>query len=408
MSHRAVSPLALLLAAAAAAAEPSTVPAAEAERLHRDAIVIDGHNDVPTIILDYGFDLGMDGGDPAKKNAALYWMLGSLLPAPAGAELRTHTDLGRLRAGGVDAQFFSIWAHPRWIDRPGGARGRALAMLDAFDEQLRRHAGEMELARTAADVRRIAAQGRLAALLGLEGGHAIENDLENLRDFHRRGVRYLTLSWSNTNDWADSSGDDARHGGLGDFGRDVVRELNRLGVLVDVSHVSDDTFWDTLEVARAPVIASHSSARALVDVPRNLSDEMLRAVARNGGLVMVNFGGNFLDARKAGNGRIALDVLRHLGPSPVPLDLALDHLEHVARVAGADHVGIGSDFDGTIFLPEGLSDVSGFPNVTRGLAARGWPEESIRKLLGENLLRVMAEAEAVARSGAAPQPPVPR
>jgi membrane dipeptidase len=390
-----------LCVAGAAAAEPA-LSEADAERVHRESIVVDGHNDVTTWILDHGFDLGMDGGDPEKKDAERYWFLGWLLPKPSGAELRTHTDLRRLRAGGVDAQFFSIWAHPRFIDQPGGARGRALAMLDAFEAQLRTHAAEMELARTAADVRRIAAEGRLAALLGLEGGHAIENDLDHLREFQRRGIRYMTLAWSNTNDWADSSGDEARHGGLSDLGRDVVREMNRLGMLVDISHVSDETFWDALEVTRAPVIASHSSARALVDVPRNMTDEMLRAVAENGGVVMLNFGGAFIDPRKAGYWRAVLDILRHLGPSPVPLELALDQLEHIARVAGEDHVGLGSDFDGTLFLPEGLRDVSGFPNLTRGLARRGWSEEALRKLLGGNLLRVMAAAEAVAEGGGAP------
>jgi membrane dipeptidase len=388
--------LALVFLAAARAAEPA-LSADDAERVHRDAIVIDGHNDVTSLVLDCGFDLGMDGADPAKRDSAWCWMLGRWLPAPRGDELRTHTDLARLRAGGVDAQFFSIWAHPRFIGEPGGARGRALAMLAAFDAQIRRHADQMELALTAADVRRIAAEGRIAALYGLEGGHAIENRLEHLRDFHARGVRYMTLTWSNGHDWADSSGAEPRHGGLTDFGREVVREMNRLGMLVDVSHVSDETFWDALEVARAPVIASHSSARALVDVPRNMSDDMLRAVAKKGGVVMVNFGGSFIDPRKAGYWRAFLDSVRHLGPSPVPLERALDQLEHVARVAGHDHVGLGSDFDGTVFLPEGLRDVAGFPNLTRGLAARGWSEADLKKLLGENLLRALAEAEAVAR-----------
>jgi membrane dipeptidase len=392
---RAHALLLLCFGAHAAAAEP-LLSEADAERIHRKAIVIDGHNDVTSLILDYGFDLGMHGADPKKSDAEKYWILGWLLPKPRGDELRTHTDLRRLRDGGVDAQFFSIWAHPRYIDEPGGAHGRALAMLEAFDEQLRRHADALELARTAADVRRIAGEGRIAALYGLEGGHAIENSFEHLREFYARGVRYMTLTWSNTHDWADSSGDEPRHGGLTDFGRDVVREMNRLGMLVDVSHVSDDTFWDALETARAPVIASHSSARALVDHPRNMTDDMLRAVGKNGGVVMVNFGGTFIDPRKAGYGRATLDVLLHLGPTPVRLERALDQIEHVARVAGHDHVGLGSDFDGTLFLPEGLRDVSGFPNVTRGLAARGWSEADLRKLLGENLLRAMAEAEAVA------------
>jgi membrane dipeptidase len=207
----------------------------------------------------------------------------------------------------------------------------------------------------------------------------------------------MTLTWSNGNTWADSSGDAPRHGGLTDFGRQVVLEMNRLGMLVDISHVSDDTFWDVIEVARAPVIASHSSARALVDVPRNMSDEMLRAVGMNGGVVMVNFGGSFIDPAKAGYGKAAVDILLHLGPSNVPLSRLIDQIDHVARVAGIDHVGLGSDFDGTLFMPEGARDVAGFPNITAALLARGFSEPEIRKILGGNLLRAFAQAEAVAR-----------
>lgn len=377
------------------------VPAERAAALHREAIVVDGHNDVTSWILDYGFDLGMDGADPGKRDARLQWVLGWALPTPSGSELRTHTDLARLRAGGVDALFFSIFAHSSYAGEPGASKRRALAMIDALDEQLRRHADSLELATTAADVRRIAAAGKTSALLGLEGGHAIESDLANLKEFHARGVRYLTLTWSNTNDWADSSTDAPRHGGLTDFGREVVRELNRLGILVDVSHVSDETFWDTVEVARAPLIASHSSARALVDRPRNMTDDMLRAVARSGGVVMVSFTGLFVDPRKASNLKIARDAVSNLWPSAVPLELVLDHVDHVTRVAGVDHVGLGSDFDGAPFMPVGLDDVAGFPNLTAGLLARGYGEEDVRKILGENTLRVMSEAEAFARQAAA-------
>jgi membrane dipeptidase len=383
----------LALLGACGAAPPPGGPVDERiARLHRDSIVIDGHNDVTSWILDYGFDLGANGADPDKTDAALYWVLDWLLPRPSGDELRTQTDLRRLQQGGVDAQFFSIFPHADYAKTPGASRERAHAMLDALLAQIGRHADRLELARSAEDVRRIAASGRIAALMGLEGGHAIENDLANLRDFQARGVRYMTLTWSNTHDWADSSGDEPRHSGLADFGREVVREMNRLGMLVDVSHVSDQTFWDTLEVTTRPVIASHSSARALVDVPRNLSDEMLAAVARNGGVVMVNFGGAFLDPRKAGVRNVLWDALVHLGPSPVPLARLLDHIEHVARVAGVDHVGLGSDFDGTLFLPEGAGDVAGFPAVTAGLAARGWSDDDLRKLLGENTLRVLSQA----------------
>lgn len=358
--------------------------------------MVDGHNDVTTWILDYGFDLGMDGADPGKRPASLYWVLGWLLPQPSGNDLRTHTDIARLRRGGVDAQFFSIFAHPRFIEAPGGARGRAHAMIDGLEAQVARHPDDLALARTAADVRRLAAEGRIAVLMGLEGGHAIENELAYLREFAHRGVRYMTLSWSNTNDWVDSSNDAPRHGGLASFGREVVREMNRLGVVVDVSHVSDEAFRDALEVTRAPVMASHSSARALVDNPRNMSDEMLRDVAANGGVVMINFGGAFIDPGKASYWKIAGELVRHLGPEPVSLELLLDQIDHVAQVAGVDHVGLGSDFDGTLFLPEGASDVAGFPNITAGLVRRGYTDEDIHKILGGNALRVMEAAERVA------------
>ncbi len=365
------------------------------DRIHRDAIVVDGHNDVMSWILDFNFDLGMNGADPAKRRAELYWVLGWLLPAPRGDQLRTHTDLSRLKVGGVDAQFFSIFAHPRYAKAPGGTKGRALQMMDALEEQIRRHGDHLELAVSTEDVRRISRSGKIAVLMGLEGGHSIEDDLVNLHQFRDRGVRYMTLTWNNTNGWADSSGDDSRHCGLTEFGREVIGEMNRLGMVVDVSHASDEAFWDALEATSAPLMASHSSARALVDNPRNLSDEMLEAVAQNGGVVMVNFGGTFIDPRKASKWRIVRDMVLHCGPSPVPLDLLLDHIDHVVRVAGIDHVGLGSDFDGTLLLPEGASDVSGFPNVTAGLLERGYSQTDILKILGENALRVLEQAEAV-------------
>lgn len=386
-------------AAALTACEPAppalVAPDAREWRVHREAIVVDGHNDVTTWMLDYGFDLGMDGGDPDKRRAELYWILGWLLPTPKGEDLRTHTDLDRLQAGGVDAQFFSIFPHPAYASEPGGLAGRAHAMIDVLAEQLDRHAGRMELATSAGDVRRIVGRGRLAALMGLEGGHGIEGDLDTLREFHARGVRYMTITWSNTHDWADSSGDEPRHDGLTPFGREVVCEMNRLGMLVDISHVSDDTFWDVMETTRAPVVASHSSARALNGRPRNMDDRMLRAVAENGGVVMVNFGGTFIDPDKETNWEIFVDLLTR-GGSPVTLDMLLDHIEHVARVAGVQSVGLGSDYDGTLFMPTGLEDVSGLPRITAGLLRRGWSEDEVALLLGENALRVMEQAETAA------------
>lgn len=368
-----------------------------AAKVHAGAIVLDGHNDVATWILDFDFDLGLDGRDPRKRPAEIYWILGSVLPDPSGDEIRTHTDIARLREGGVDAQFFSIFAHPRYATEPGGTRGRALAMIKAVETQVARHSDELVLASTAAEVRRIADNGQIAVLFGLEGGHAIENNLDFLREFRRLGVRYMTLTWSNANDWADSSGGERIHGGLTAFGRKVIREMNDLGVVVDVSHCSDETFWDVLEVTRAPIMASHSSVRALVDNPRNLTDAMLRAIAQSGGITMINFGGSSLDPRKSTGWKVVWDILTHFGPSAVRFDLLLDHIDHAVAVAGIDHVGLGSDFDGTLFLPEGAEDVSKFPRITEGLLDRGYAPAEIHKILGENMLRVLERAEAAAR-----------
>jgi membrane dipeptidase len=374
------------------------------EQIHREAIVVDGHNDVTTFILDYGFDLGMDGADPAKRDATLYWVpvLRQLLPHPSGDELLMDTDLHRLRVGGVDAQFFSIFVHPRYL--PATARRRALDMIQVVHEQVARHPDQLVLARSVTDVHEAVAQGRIAALMGLEGGHAIEDDLANLREFYELGVRYMTLTWSYTPNWADSSNDEARHGGLTDFGRTVVREMNRLGMIVDISHVSDETFFDTLEVTRAPVMASHSSVRAIADHPRNMSDDMLRALARNGGIVMINFSENFVDPEKAGVWPSVRHWISHLGWTDTPLELLIDHIDHAVRVAGIDHVGLGSDFDGTLFLPEGMKDVSQFPNITVELLRRGYSEEATRQILGENALRVFSQVESAAEPEATAKP----
>lgn len=391
----------LLSAAGSPAAE--RIPA-EAVAVHRDAIVIDGHNDVPTLILDFGFDLGLDGWERGDRWGWPYLIAPWLPGRPAPERLRTHTDLRRLAAGGVDAQFFSIWPSAAYYDADDPRSGRSLAraneMIDAMEGQLTRHAGRLELARSSADIRRIAAEGKIAALLGVEGGHAIEHDLANLRALYARGVRYMTLTWSFSHSWADSSGDplqraDRLHGGLTEFGESVVREMNALGMLVDISHVSDETFWDALRVSTAPVIASHSSVRALAPHPRNLSDEMLAAVAANGGVVMINFSTMYLDARKTTPRAYAWDWLRHAGGSATTVEHVVDHIDHVVRVAGIDHVGIGSDFDGTPFLPEGLQHVGEFPNLTAALLARGYADGDVRKILGENLLRVLDAAQRV-------------
>jgi membrane dipeptidase len=301
-------------------------------------------------------------------------------------------------------------------------------MIDEVYSQVRKHSGSLEMAYSAEDIRRIAKSGKIAALMGIEGGHAIEDSLGTLRMFYRLGVRYMTLTHSNTNNWADSSGDITdssvkHHNGLTGFGREVVRTMNETGMMVDISHVSDKTFFDVVGVSRAPVIASHSSARALADHPRNMTDDMLRAVAKNGGVVMVNFYDGFIDGRKAKRTplvrarerslreqhpndpkRVELELAKWLdetGPGKTPLAMLIDHIEHIARVAGIDHVGLGSDFDGVPFtgLPEGMEDISKLPNITFELVKKGYSDVDIRKVLGENLLRVMAECERVAESG---------
>jgi membrane dipeptidase len=282
---------------------------------------------------------------------------------------------------------------------------------------LAKYPDRMELARNAADIERIAASGKLAALMGIEGGHAIQNDLALLRMFHRLGVSYMTLTHSNTNDWADSSTDKARWGGLNDFGRQVVREMNRLGMLVDVSHVSEDTVMDVLEVSTKPVIASHSSCLALCNHPRNLSDKALKTIAKNGGVIGINFFSGFvdqkyLDAMNAMQNdilatinekkqiapedldRVAAERLKLLDdpgiPRP-PFARILDHIDHAVKIAGIDHVGIGSDLD-MIPTPEGMNDVSDMPIITKGLLERGYKETDIRKILGGNFLRVLRQA----------------
>jgi len=370
---------------------------AEALRIHREAIVVDTHSDVTSRMLDEGFDIGRRASDG-------------------------HMDIPRMKEGGIDAEFFAIYVAARYA-REGGAARRALDMIDVVYRALERYPNDLELALSAADIRRIARAGKIAVLMGIEGGHAIEDSLGALRMFYRLGVRYMTLTHTNTNNWADSSGDQPRHNGLTEFGRQVVREMNRLGMLVDISHVSDKTFYDVLETTRAPVIASHSSARALTNIPRNMSDDMLRALARNGGVVMVNFGSSFVDqsyteavAQRRERLRPQLDALRaryandpvrlrqeteqllraHPVPRP-PLSRLIDHIDHIVKVAGIDHVGLGSDFDGVDSLPEGLDDCSKLPLITYELLKRGYREPEIKKILGENFLRVFARAEEVAR-----------
>ncbi|NUQ92932.1 MAG: membrane dipeptidase [Gemmatimonadaceae bacterium] len=331
-----------------------------AARVYREAYVIDMHDDMPSKILDEQYD-------PDVRH-----------PAGFGAG-EGNTDLPRLLESGVTAEFLSAFVDARYAQkRPDESYARVLLYLDTIAAFARRHPDNLILATRAADVRRAKASGKVAVFIGVEGGHSIENSLDKLRDIYRRGARYMTLTWNNGNDWAGSSmgqGNTSR-GGLTPFGRDVVREMNRLGMLVDLSHVSDSTFFDALEVSTAPVIASHSSARAINDHPRNLSDEQLRAVARNGGVVNVNFFSRFLDPAFA-EGR------------ETPLSVLIDHIDHIAKVAGVDHVGLGSDFDGVSALPAGMEDITRLPRIAQALLDRGYSDEDVRKILGGNMLRVM-------------------
>jgi membrane dipeptidase len=368
-------------------------------KIHRSAIVVDTHNDITTMMMDDGYDIG-------TSSVGKY-----------------HTDLARMKEGGLTAEFFSVYVDKKFAKEGGSAR-RALDQIDLVYRAAERYPDRIMMATSAADIRRAKKEGKIAALMGIEGGHAIENSLMALRDFYRLGVRYMTLTHNNTNDWADSSRDEPKHNGLTDFGKTVVREMNRLGMLVDVSHVSDKTMSDALDVSTAPIIASHSSARALSNHPRNIPDDLLRRIAKNGGVVMVNFYPVFIDqkaydADRARDERLKpqFDALatqfkddpKRLADErkklydanplpPTPLSILIDHIDHIAKVAGIDHVGIGSDFDGVSSLPVGMEDISKLPNITYELLRRGYSEKDIRKVLGENFLRVFAEAERVART----------
>ena len=366
--------------------------------IHRSSIVVDTHNDILSFMTDDNYDIG-------TSSVGKY-----------------HTDLARMKQGGLTAEFFSVYIDRKYATEGGSAR-RALDMIDYVYRAIERHPRELMFATSTADIRRAKAQGKIAALMGIEGGHAIEDSLMALRDFHRLGVRYMTLTHNNTNNWADSCCDAAKHNGLSDFGKEVIREMNRIGMLVDISHVSDKTMSDVLDISTAPVIASHSSARALGDRTRNIPDELLRRFAKNGGVVMVNFYPGFIDknviaASRERDARLKpqMDELaakykddpkrleeernKLLAANPLPptpLSVLIDHFDHIAKVAGVDHVGIGSDFDGVSSLPVGMEDISKLPSITFELLKRGYSERDVRNILGGNFMRAFAQAERVAR-----------
>lgn len=365
-----------------------------ARRIHQSLPIVDGHNDLPWAIR-LRADGSLDAADPRDS-----------LPG-------YHTDLPRMLDGGVGAQFWSVFV-PVWSEAP---LRTTLEQIDLVHRMIARCSPTLELALTAADVERIRADGRIACMLGAEGGHSIENSLGALRTLHRLGVRYMTLTHGRNTGWADSATDTAEHRGLTEFGKEVVRTMNAVGMLVDVSHVSAETMRDALAVSTAPIIASHSSAYALAAHPRNVPDDVLTAIADNGGVVMVNFFSGFVvesSARKvqamfaeamrlheelADDLAVDAEIARREAADPMERGTVgdvVDHIEHVAGISGIDHVGIGSDFDGVHVLPEGLEDVSCYPAITAELLSRGWQEADIRKVLGDNVLRVLAAAEQVA------------
>ncbi len=370
-----------------------------AKKLHFSSIVVDTHDDTTQRLLDGKFDLG-------ERHDS-----GSI-------------DIPRMKEGNLGAIFFSIWM-PGTITGPEVVK-RALDQIDAVREQVRKHPKDLVLAATAAEVRESRKQGKIAVLMGVEGGHMIASDLGVLRSYAALGVRYMTLTHSKNVEWADSSTDSAVHNGLTDFGKDVVREMNRLGIVVDISHVADKTFYDVLSLSKAPVFASHSSSRALCDAPRNMTDDMMRALAAKGGVIHINYHVGFLsqefrDANKANpdlNKQMEAEIQQKCGDIEgcriaegervtreyvaqgklprVEWTKIIEHIDHAVKVAGADHVGLGSDFDGAN-MPYGMEDASMLPKITEALLQKGYSESDIRKILGENTLRVMSEVERVAK-----------
>jgi len=368
-----------------------------ASKLQFSSIVLDTHDDTTQRFFTKDYDLG-------KRNA------------------EGHVDIPRMKEGGMNAIFFSIWIDGHITGPP--AVEKALDQIDAVRQNVQKYSNEIVLARTADDVRRAHAQGKIAALMGVEGGHMMGNDIRVLRIFSDLGVRYMTLTHFYNDEWADSSTDKPAHNGLTDFGKDIVREMNRQGMLVDISHVSDKTFYDALELSQAPLIASHSSCRALCNHPRNMTDDMIKALAAKGGVIQINYEKSFIDqAYKDAYEKESGGVVQHLSEltkscnndeacvsrelskmqkrliaegklPPVSWERIIDHIDHAVKLVGTDHVGLGSDFDGAD-MPDGLEDCSKLPKITEALLRKGYSEDDVRKILGENTLRVLEQAERV-------------
>jgi len=360
------------------------------------AVTVDTHADTPTEYMEHPFDLGA-----SNKSG--------------------HFDYPRMKAGGLDAEFFAAYVPRKYANN--GAAAYCMKIMETVHEMVDKYPQWVRFAESTSDIRKIVAGGHRAILIGIEGGHAIEDSLDLLRAFYRFGARYMTLTHTNTNNWADASTDEAKHNGLTPFGKQVILEMNRLGMLIDISHVSDKTFYDVIATSKAPVFASHSSARVFSDAPRNMTDDMLQALAKNHGVVDVNFYPVFLsdEVRKASNERDerlkpAIAELKSKDPSegkvyqtelkklmdanPLPkvsYTVIVDHIDHMVKVAGIDSVGIGSDFDGIPDTPKGMEDVSRLPEIRKELERRGYSRADIRKIMGENFMRVFGDVERVAR-----------
>ncbi|MDQ3712861.1 MAG: membrane dipeptidase [Acidobacteriota bacterium] len=377
----------------------------KALKIHRKAIIIDGHNDIPSPMVDEDFDLGTNSVGKFHRDGDPF-----------------HTDLARFKQSGITGEFFSIYVSGSSL-KTGGAMRRAMDLIDATQREVEKHPSQLTACTTAAEIRRAKKQNKICALMGIEGGYVIENSLYALRNFYRLGIRYMTLTHNVTHDWADAHRDTPKNNGLSDFGKEVVREMNRLGMLVDISHVSDKTMSDVLDASTAPIIASHSSARGVANHTRNVPDNILKRVANNGGVIMINFYPAFLDEKynSDDNARSAklkpqIDQLREqykndqqafneaerklLAANPINVPSytrIVDHIDHIKNVAGIDYVGIGSDFDGVPLLPQGMNGMEDLSLVTYEMLKRGYSEQDVRKVLGENFMRAFVQAEKVAR-----------
>ena len=377
---------------------------AQAIKIHRKAIIVDGHNDITSPMVDEDFSL-------ATNSIGKYHRDGDPF----------HTDLSRLKASGITGEFFSIYVGGNRMQTHDSMR-RAMDLIDATYREAERHPGQLTMCTTANEIRRAKKANKVCVLMGIEGGYAIENSLYALRNFYRLGIRYMTLTHNVSHDWADAHRGEVKNNGLSEFGKEVVREMNRLGMLVDISHVSEKVMNDVLDVTTAPIIASHSSARGVQDHTRNVPDAVLKRVAQNGGVMMINFYPSFLDARtskeendRAERLRPQIEALRKqyendpqgfneaerklLAQNPIYVadyKRIVDHIDHMKKVGGIDIVGLGSDYDGVPYLPAGMNGAEDLALVTYEMLRRGYTEQEIRKVLGENFLRAFARAEQVA------------